>query len=179
MSYLIAAVAILAVVSVLNLLISLAIVQRIRRGDMGGRLLPRSGPPIGSKLPEFRTTAVDGATITPTTLVQGQPVVLAFLATSCQACLPSVPHLLAFVEEHGIEAARAFVIVNGDEDQNKAGQIVQAVGGAATVILESTSGPTASAFSVTHFPTFVFIGSDGMVERTQLGLGPLRPSMTA
>jgi thiol-disulfide isomerase/thioredoxin len=153
-------------------------IRRLRRSDLGGRPLPTSGPPIGTPLPEFSATTIDGTALSGTTLVQGQPTVLAFLATGCPACLPSVPHLLTYLDEAGLDATRVVVVVNGD-DQDERREIVRAVGGAATVVLEPADGPTARAFSVTHFPTFVFADSNGTVEQTQLGLGPLRPKVSA
>ncbi|HEY8452120.1 MAG: redoxin family protein [Micromonosporaceae bacterium] len=179
MGYVIASIAILAVLGIVNLFISVSIIHRLRReGHQVGRL-PMSGPPVGSRVPAFQTVTINGEALTDANLRQGRQAVLAFLAAGCPACPASVPHLLSYVDESRLGVSDTIVVVNGGREDREVSEIIEALESVATIAVEPADGPTARAFGVTHFPTFVFIGEDGLVEQSQLGSGPLRPRIAA
>ena len=66
---------------------------RLRLGPHPGALITDDGLPVGSTFPDASVAPLNGAI--PVSLFAGydQPLVLAFLSSSCQACTDLVPHL--------------------------------------------------------------------------------------
>jgi hypothetical protein len=136
-----AAVIVVAVVTLLNLVFTLAVVRRLREhttalATLNGVLTaPPSGPPPGSPVP-----AVSG-------LDEGEWL-LAFVSATCGACRRHLPGFTA-----AATGARALVVVSGDDARGA--DLVRMAEGVARVVTEPDDGPWTSAFDIHVFPTFV------------------------
>jgi hypothetical protein len=175
--FLTAGLVVVGAISVLNLLLTLLVIRRLRRqGPTGmGGPMPVSGPPAGAQAPAFTGLAATGDEVSSQSLT-GESSTLAFLSTDCHACASSVSHLRAYAVAAGLGPDRVIAVISGDREEGR--QIIESLDGIATVVLEPQLGPITEAFSVRNFPTFVMLDDQNRVERTQLGSGPIPAKAT-
>ncbi|MFG2129552.1 peroxiredoxin family protein [Streptomyces sp. NPDC048751] len=163
MGFLVAAVVLLGALTVLNLFLTMAVMRRLKQKDSGpapdGSDIPDL--PIGSRIPDFRAESTSG-TVVATGDLLGSESVFAFFDTGCAVCKTTIPKLIDHADAHGLKADQVIAVVGGRES---AAAYVDGLEGAATVILEDSLGPVASAFSIPGFPAFVVVDGDGRVVR--------------
>jgi thiol-disulfide isomerase/thioredoxin len=172
MEFLVSIVALIGAMSVLNLLLTMAVIRRLKQkpSDPIEPDLPEL--PAGSKLPVFRGESVSGAVVASADLA-GSGSLFAFFDTGCSVCKPTVPKLVEYARDNGLKADQVIAVIGGD--RVAATEYVEELDGAATVIVEETLGPVASAFSITGIPAFVEVDSTGTVVRS----GTARSVLTA
>lgn len=159
MTVLVAAVVVLAVVVVFNLLITFAVLRRLRgreerlagpagAGDPGAELL-------GRMLPEFATTSTGGEPVT--NVVDAERLVGFFSAT----CLPCREQAAEFARQ-GDPGRLAIVLMEGapaaDQDA-----ILAALADSPTVVTDPTSTELAAAMGVRSFPQILRFDAAGVV----------------
>ena len=159
MPILVAAVALVALLGLVNLLLLTAVVRRLAQhttqlaglrpggagpGDPGLQLLPD-----GTPVPAFTGGGAGLALI-------------AFLSTGCDACQEQLPKLLSYLAAHGIEREAALVVVVGAATDPAAGRLTAALEPAARVLREPLDGPVAGAFGVRMYPTFYLVTDGGL-----------------
>ncbi|MFF5205874.1 TlpA family protein disulfide reductase [Streptosporangium sp. NPDC000396] len=170
MSLLVAAVVLIGGISIVNLLLTLAVIRRLRdpAATGAGRAAPPDLPelPAGSPVPAFQGQTVSGQTVSAQTTA-GSAAVFAFFDTGCSSCKPAVPKLVNFAKKHALPAGQVIAVV-GDNDGNAA-EYIDALGDTATVIVEETMGNMARAFSLDSFPAFVIADADGVIVRSGHG----------
>lgn len=167
MPFLIAAVVLVGAITVLNLLLTMAVIRRLRRNEAAQNVpLPDSGPKLGAPLPAFTGEAVSGETVV-TTDVSGAEAVFAFLSTSCSACPTALPHLVEYAQARELKAAQVVTVIGGE--QADAAEFLDALDGKSVAIMEELMGPIAKSFEVSAFPTFVMTDAEGRVTRTVSG----------
>lgn len=173
MTFLVAAVVLVGAVAALNLVLTAAVIRRMRQYesdrssgasqtpyDVLGGLLP------GAALPAFRGTAIDGRTVTDHDL-RDRPAAVAFLSTDCPGCLERAPEFAAAARAIMARGGRAIaVIIQGAEP---ADALTAAVDPAAIVSEPADrSGPMTRAFAVKTFPTFFVIDAAGAITSRDL-----------
>ena len=164
MLFVIAALVLFGALVVVNLVLTLGIVRRLREhADLIGRALsgeatadPDAGYFImraGSPLPAFSATTVDGA-VAPNT----GPLLIGFFSSTCSACVQRLPGF--------IEYAKAFdgrvlgVAVGMPEDVRG---IIEDLRPVADVVTELEEGPLAKALKVEGLPAMATVDADGIV----------------
>ncbi|GAA4920965.1 redoxin [Stackebrandtia albiflava] len=170
MPFLIAAVVLVGAIAVLNLLLTMAVIRRLRKNESAMSPMMESGPPKGSPVPEFTAEATDGTTVTAASFA-GQSAVMAFFSTTCSACKPAVPRLVAHIDANGLKPQQVVAVINGEGDEQA--EFTELLKDKATVVWESEMGEVTAAFTVSAFPTFVHIGSDGKVDKSHSGANEL------
>ncbi|MEV0613649.1 TlpA disulfide reductase family protein [Nonomuraea sp. NPDC050404] len=160
MMYLAAAIAALTVLCVLNLLLTVGIIRRLR--TMSARQdtlmsLPDSLP-IGARLPEFETTTVDGEPISSALL--GTPALIGFFSPTCPPCKELLPR---FIEQARLDPANALAIVVTGSDDKAADEVARLREVAHVVVEPLATGPLQQTLRVTGFPTLYVVGADGTV----------------
>lgn len=167
MPYLVAGLVLVGAVASLNLILTTAIVRRMRvyeRGRTPYDVL--GGLPEGAALPSFTATTRDGALVSDRQL-RDRPALVAFLSTDCPGCLERAPDVAAAARDTIASGGRAVaVIIEGAE---AVGALTAAVE-PATIVYEPVdrSGPMTRAFAVKSFPTFFAIDSAGRVTAREL-----------
>lgn len=160
MPFLVAAVVLVGLLCALDLILTLAVIRRLRQHTAklaqlsaagGGGLLPD-----GTPLPAFTAHSVDATWISE----RGWRLV-ALLATTCGACAGQMPDLRALVRESGYPPESVLVVVAGP-DTPEGGELVDAVRPIATVVREGRDGPLSQAFRASVFPAFYQV-EDGVV----------------
>lgn len=167
MPYLVAAVVLFSAIATLNLLLTLAVIRKLRQSPPAG---PKLAPdpdlpelPAGSPVPAFHAEAVSGRAVSDKSQ-NGSEAVYAFFDSGCSSCRPTIPRLIDYAKRHGLAPDQVVAVVGGEPAD--ADEYVSALDGRATVILEETLGPVAAAFSIHSFPAFVIADPGGVVRRS-------------
>ncbi|MEV6150532.1 hypothetical protein AB0L53_09335 [Nonomuraea sp. NPDC052129] len=157
MPYLTAAVVLIGLLCVLNLLLTLTLIRRMRQ--MGGGGVQHAGPPIalrpGSPVGEFAAVTVDGEPMSHDTVAG----LVGFFSAGCEPCHKLLPRFTEHARALGRENVLA--VVAGDD-----AEAVEALVPVARVIVEDYDGPVADAFQNTWTPALYLLGSDHRVIAT-------------
>lgn len=162
MSFLVAAVIFVGVLSVVNLLLMLAVIRRLREHANTLRNVPMPPPftPPGTKLPEFTATDSTGAGVTRAAFGAGDgATVVGMFSTDCSACDEHLPQFAERVRHLGRDRVMALVVGAGP----KTDTFTAALAPVATVIVEDHEGPVYAAFQHPPFPGFYLVDGDGVV----------------
>jgi hypothetical protein len=186
-TYLVAAVIGLGVLSLVNLGLTVLLARRLR--EQGERLArqapprmprPMVGPPPGTEVPEFRVTTVSGALVSAADL-RGERSLIGFFMPGCAPCHDQVPAFIAFARDMpGGPGHVLAVIADGGRPTAKvpehdADRLVEDLtgAGAAQVVLGPSAGVAATALAVTGYPSFLLLDADGRVEAGAHGIAGL------
>jgi hypothetical protein len=157
MGYLYALVAVLTAISVLNLLLTLGIIRRLRSRP-ASRSADDSGVlPIGAVAGEFAARDLRNRPVSRDDL-SGRTLV-GFFSPGCSSCRERLPDFVAASATFGPERSLA-VVLGGTES---AGEYLPALEPVARVVPQDPDGPLISAFSVSAFPTFFVVDATGRV----------------
>ncbi|WP_426504700.1 TlpA family protein disulfide reductase [Dactylosporangium sp. McL0621] len=170
MLYLTAAVVVLTVLTLLNLLLMVGVIRRLR--DHTGRFteMARSVMPEvavvapGSPVPAFSATTRDGDTVADTALA-GETLV-GFFSPSCQPCKALLPRFADHARRFAGGRDRVIAVVVEDADL----AVLEPV---ARVVVEEPGGAMAAAFTVTGFPALAVLGAGGTVTASGMSLQDL------
>ncbi|MFC7387623.1 TlpA family protein disulfide reductase [Sphaerisporangium rhizosphaerae] len=151
MPYLTAAVVLIGVLCVLNLILTLGLVRQMRRTGGGG--VQHAGPPLvlgpGSPIGAFAAVTIDGEPVSHDTVTG----LVGFFSAGCEPCHKLLPRFTEHARALGRENVLA--VVGGDD-----AQAVEALAPVARVIVEDFDGPVAGAFQNTWTPALYLLGSD-------------------
>ncbi|MFI5488656.1 TlpA family protein disulfide reductase [Micromonospora echinaurantiaca] len=177
MSYLVAAVVVLAVLCVFNLLLSFGAIRRLRqhtellnrpRHEPGERDLVR---PVGSAVGEFVATTVDGDPVSRESV--GAAALIAFFSVHCPACRERKPDFLAGAPAYAAAGWTVLAVVVGDPAESAA--LVTELRPSGAVLVEDVGGPVGEAFSLTGYPAFVLV-RDSRIVASSFDLRQLPPA---
>lgn len=169
MQFVIAALVMLGLLCLFNLLLTFGILRRMRaEAGTNGATSPfglRSGSAIG----EFAVTTINGEPITDKTVTG----TVAFFSVGCAACHDLLPDFLAYAREQGRENVVAVV---GGDDPTTVSVLTEV---ARVVTAELNGGPVAAAFRNTWTPA-LYVVSDRHIIATAARLSdlPRRPALS-
>ena len=162
MWYLTAAVILVGALCVLDLILSLGIVRRLREQDetlarlTGPRPASQATVPVGRRIGEFTATTFSGAVVSRDGMVGYQLV--GFLSPGCRPCEQQLPRFLEYAERFPGHVLAVVVADVADADEYTA-----RLAPVADVVVEKDGGTVVRAFAVTGFPAFCLLGADGVV----------------
>lgn len=171
MSALVAAVVLIGLLCLLNLVVSLGLVRRLReQGEAGHHRHGTSDPgpiqlPVGQPVPSFEARTVDGEAIGSADLT-GRTLV-GFFSPGCDACEVQLPLFVAAARESGRPPLAVVAGTNGTS-----APYVEKLRGSAQVVQELDRGPIQQAFGVRGFPAFVLV-EDGVLGMNDYELSSL------
>jgi hypothetical protein len=154
----------LGAVGVVNLLLIVTLARRLRGQDeqlaRQARLRPEPALTAGRKAPDFTVTTVTGESRSLSDL-RGDRGVIAFLTPDCQACRAKVPDLIEYARAHptGLTHVVAVICGPGNEGARLAGELRDFM----SVVVEPLPGPLQQSYSVSEFPLFYVIRTDGRI----------------
>ncbi|AVV40695.1 TlpA disulfide reductase family protein [Streptomyces sp. ID05-04B] len=175
MSYAIAGLALLAAVTLVNALLTVAVSKRWRTMMAPAPAAAAPGPPAlavqeGDRAPAF-TLHTPGGEVSASTLA-GRPALICFLRPDCGPTRESLPGIQRWAEANAPSGGRLVAVVSGQPDE--AGPLLEAVGPlTGLTATDPPNGPVARAFGVRHHPSFVLLDADGTVAGTGIGQGSL------
>ncbi|MGC4944374.1 TlpA family protein disulfide reductase [Kribbella sp. DT2] len=159
--------ALVGLIGVLNLLLLLGVIRRLKEHDQALARIPYGGTPAadtmrapGSEVGAFTATSTDDVALSKESLTA--ETLVAFFSASCAPCLEHAPKFAAHVA--GLNGVLAIVVADGDDDPS---QLVGILGDKTRVVVEGYEGPVATAFGVTAFPTYGVV-ADGTITATAL-----------
>lgn len=160
MPYLVAAVILLGVLVIIDLILTLGVIQRLREH---ARLLTQALEdhegvrdfmlPTGSPLPELRATTVDG-----TPAPADGPLLIGFFSSTCRACIERLPSFISYAK--AFDGRVLGVAVGAPDDVS---DIVAALRRVADVVIEPEDGPLAKVLQVKGLPAMATVDADGVV----------------
>lgn len=139
-------------------------------GEHPGKFPELPSPPrVGRAAPPLRLTEYRGEP--PASLANGEPHLLFFWATWCRPCKASVPELLAFAEERGVE-----VVSITDEDTEQLDRFFAGRndGDFPPLVARDPKREAFLAYGVSGTPTFVLVDGDGIVRSVSTGYTPAK-----
>jgi cytochrome oxidase Cu insertion factor (SCO1/SenC/PrrC family) len=161
MTYLIAAVVLVGALCLLDLLLTVGLIRRLR-AQQGSRtpadaFADKGMLPPGAVVGAFETRTVDGDPLHSRDLETGTVVV--FLSPGCPPChaqLPRVVAALGAAPENGVA-----VIVGGTDAAAETEQMLDELGPVARVVHEAQTGPVTEAFAARAFPVMCRVRAAG------------------
>lgn len=175
MGFLVAGLVLVGVLVVVDLVLTLGVVRRLRHHAalIGQALDGHDGGvrdfmlPNGSPLPKLRATTVDG-----TAAPDAGPLLIGFFSPTCRACVQRLP---GFVEYAKAFNGRVLGVAVGPVDDVT--DIVDTLRPVADVVAEPVDGPLATVLRVKGLPAMATVDADGRVTASGFELTAL-PSLT-
>ncbi|GIJ70528.1 TlpA family protein disulfide reductase [Virgisporangium ochraceum] len=176
MALLTAAVVVVGTVGVVNLVLTVGVIRRLREHEellrRGPQGRPVSGLAPGATVPDFsvRTRAGghrSGADFSGDTLV-------GFFSVGCQPCEELVPQFVEAARTHPGGPARVLAVVTGREPDT----LADALAPVADVVVDAEADTLAKVFQVSAFPTLMLVDGHGHVRANDLRLDHL-PDLVA
>jgi len=177
MAFLVAAVVILAVLFLANLLFTFGVIRRLREHTEILDKLGTPGPSAvmrkpGESVDDFMTVTADGEAVS-FAAANGRTLLAAF-STSCAPCKAKLPGFVEYAGRHPGGRDRVVAMVLGD-DAETAASFVEALGPVARVIRDAEEGPAPKAIGLHGFPAFALIEPDRTVAASGSDLAALPP----
>jgi thiol-disulfide isomerase/thioredoxin len=164
MSYLIAAVVVVGVLCVLNLLLTYGVIRRLREHNellahRGQLAVPDLVVGAGSLVGPFSAATVDGDELIADDLVPG--TLVGFFSPDCPACDEQLPKFADVAAAHpgGPERVLAVMIAPGEV----AAEQVAALSSRARLVVVPPGAEIEKAFGVKGYPAFALLGEDRVV----------------
>jgi len=162
MPIVIAAIAVVGVVCLLDLLLTFGVIRRLREHTemlttTGSPADPPAGLSAGELPGPFTAVTTDGE------LVDGPAGLrlVAFFASWCTVCPGRVPPFADYLRAHGVSRDSVLVVSVGPDDTPPP-HLAELVG-LAQICVEKDEGEIAQLFKVTGFPAFCLLDVDGTV----------------
>ena len=177
MPFLVAAVVLVGVICLLDLVLTLAVIRRLR--DHTGRLdrLSHGAPEgagmlsAGARVPDFAGLTTTGVAVTHKDV---SPGVIAFLSVTCDACKEQLPVFTQYVADAGLSADQVLAVVTGADSPDRDALVASLDG--VTVVAEEFGGPVGRAFGASVFPAFYSVDDGGEVRTASLDAAGLTES---
>jgi Redoxin len=162
MSVLSAAVIIVGALCLLDLLLTLGVIRRLRdQAAMFDRIRSGEQPLLGlaaGKTPApFKATSAEGAAVRGPAGLS----LVAFFAASCPACPKRVPAFAEYLRTHRIGRDEALAVVTGQTAESVA--YLGDLAAVANVCIQPHDGSVGQAFGVQRFPAFFLLDADGTI----------------
>lgn len=163
MAVLAVAVVLVAVLCLLDLLMTLGVIRRLREhtAHLDKLLRARTDdglPPIGTVVGEFNATAVDG---TPVSRESAVDRMVAFFSPGCEPCLEKLPGFAEYASAWADGPRRVLAVVKGSAEEANA--MVDLLARVAIVVVEGADAPVSRALGVDATPVFCVVDRAGAV----------------
>jgi len=172
MPYLASAVVVVGALGLVNLLLTLAVIRRLRQhtellsnrpaGPEGGVLA------AGERPGDFDAVDTDGL---PVTAGPDGPRLVGFFSPECEPCKAKLPDFAEQVAGYPGGPARVLAVVAGDGPGIT--DFAGALAPVARVVVEPSDGPLTTAFQVSAFPAWCVLDELGVVQHSGVGLDRL------
>lgn len=170
MPYLIAALVLVGALCLLDLVLTLAVVRRLREHT---ELLSRDRPapppsvPVGTRAGDFEVPDVEGRKLSRADLPG--TTLIGFFSPDCSACEERLPEFVEYATRRSAVLARTVAVIVGTEEAaERQRDLLVPV---ARVVIEPPHGPAGSAFGVRAFPTLLLLEGHPDGEATVLASG--------
>jgi thiol-disulfide isomerase/thioredoxin len=174
MPYLVAAVVVVGALCVVDLLLTLGVIRRLR--EHTELLSKRPGPSVpehasltaGQRPAAFAAVDTDGQKVDQHSTAAR---LIGFFSTNCPACKDLLPTFVEYAERFPGGRAQVLAVVGGTPPDTDA--FTRDLTGAARVVVEEPQGTVATAFQVTGYPAWCLLDEHGVVQDSGLGFDRL------
>ncbi|MEV6926139.1 TlpA disulfide reductase family protein [Dactylosporangium sp. NPDC051485] len=175
MPFLVAAVALVGLLCLLDLLLTVGVVRRLREhteqlallaagaGGGGGAL------PVGATVPAFEAVSTAGERIA---LDDPDGTVVGFFSTTCAPCEQMLPDFVDYAASLPGGRSRVVAVLVGEEGEGSVK--AAALAGVSRVVTEPRPGALAAAFGTSTFPTVYVVSPDRSIVVSGHGMEALR-----
>jgi thiol-disulfide isomerase/thioredoxin len=182
MTYLFAAVTALAVVCLLNLVLVLGVLRRLRMTEDAAGGAHRgafTGLRVGTRPEPFVVRSLDGGRLTEAEFAGAGPTLIGFFSPGCGPCTTQAPLFAARAAAWPGGPDRVLVVIVDDTEE--AAAFAEPFVAVARVVVDGLPGAVATAFAVTAFPSFGVLDDAAMVraEATRVDALPAAPAVPA
>ncbi|GIH06140.1 hypothetical protein Rhe02_42070 [Rhizocola hellebori] len=156
-----AAVVIVGLLCLLDLILTLGVIRRLREHTETLAQLSssgRDGIAPGTVVGDIHGRSITGTAIDRTFLTGGEDTVIGFFSPGCGPCKALLPEYLSFVSDI---PSRVLTVIVGDHDA--ASEYVEALAGTGEIVVESPPGAIAQALGVDGYPTICMVDNGGRV----------------
>ncbi len=167
-----AAVVIVGVLVVLDLVLTVGVIRRLREHTetlAGLSAHGRDGIAPGTVVGEISGESITGTPIDRAFLTAEGNSIIGFFSPGCGPCKALLPEYASFVSG---APHRVLTVIVGDRDD--AAEYIDALRGTGEIVVEAPPGPIAKAFGVDGYPTLCMVDGDGLVVAAGAGTGALR-----
>lgn len=176
-AFLIALVVLVGTVAVLNLLLTVGVIRRLRQHTEKLANLQAMGGPApsvmlgeGEQVADFAASTTDGEPVS-RDLLSGQTL-LGVLSPSCSACKERLPDFIAKAKSFPGGRGQVLAVLAGEPDEVE--EYREQLAPVARVVIEPLmEGPVAAALKVQGYPAFAVLDSTGTVVAGGLELSQL------
>lgn len=163
MAYIGAALALVTGLTLLNMLLCLGVVRRLREQDERLAQLESGNDHVrpGTLIPAFTILTTDGERLTERWF-HDRVSLVAFMSYGCGACkeeLTALAKLLAEPDSDKLNVLVAFAWVGGAQREELPARLLERV----TLVEDSPNGALMAAFNVNAYPTFYVVEEDGKI----------------
>jgi thiol-disulfide isomerase/thioredoxin len=160
-----AAVVALAVLVLLNMLLTTAMIRRMGRKERGK--VDVGGLPVGTVVPEFEATTVDGDEVT----LAGRRSLVAFYSTSCPGCEAQAPDFAAAAGELAEQGLQVVPVLMENGSPREGSAVRELLGLTGRLVVENGTGGLAAVFATRATPSYFAVGPDRRITGKGLTLG--------
>ncbi|TDD25286.1 TlpA family protein disulfide reductase [Nonomuraea diastatica] len=158
MQYLVAAVGLVGLLCMVNLLLTVGVIRRLRGpGTSTPPPTMAEGLSPGTTVPRFAAMTTSGEPISDELL--GAPALVGFFSQGCQPCKELLP---LFVERARGTSDAVLAVVAADPGEDSVADIGP-LAEVARVVTEAHQGPLQAAFRANAYPTVITIDAGGTV----------------
>lgn len=180
MAYLAAAVIVVGLLCLLDLVLTYGVIRRLREhterlNELHAGTAPTGGVPVGEVVGEFAATTTEGEPVS-RELLTG-PTLVGFFSPGCEPCAAELPRFVEHAESMPDGARQVLAMVDGDADV--ATEYTGRLSPVARVVLEGHGGALGTAFAVTGYPALYVVGGDGTVLATGYAMSDLEGALAA
>jgi len=164
-------VVLLTVISLLNLVLGLGVIRRLREH---AEILSGSGSQEGLTSPGHRIDDVAVTTVAGGTFVRDSlvgPTLVAFFMPGCKGCQIALPDVIRAVGEGRYEGHRVLGVVNGTDEEADAlrAELTSAV----DTVVPAASADVIKAFGNSVYPAFYLIDENGTIQQSATSLAQI------
>ncbi|MDF5757518.1 TlpA disulfide reductase family protein [Spongiactinospora sp. TRM90649] len=179
MTVLVAAMVLLAVLCLFDLVLTFGVIRRLREhtghlefllnGGVGADTVRAALPRPGSTVSEFEAVTTAGQTITRDFFTG--PTVVAVFTNHCETCRERLPSFVEYAKNtHG---SGVLVLLQAEEGHETTDAMLAELEAVGPVVLEITQGSLGRALNVSIFPAFCLIDAGGVIRAAEIALDDL------
>lgn len=168
MPYLVAAVVVVGLLCLLDLLLTFGVIRRLREHTthleklLDGARLGLRAP--GERVDDFAATTTDGEPVS-RGLLSGETVV-AFFSPACGPCKEKAPAFAEQVRARSLDRQQVLAVVaeDGADGEDEGAAMARALAAAGRVVRDGTGERSvAAAFGVSAFPAYCLVDAEGVI----------------